>query len=270
MGIQINGQTDTIRADDGSLILSGEINANVTGNLTGDVTGNVTGTATTAQGLTGTPNVVVGIVTATEIAGVSTIGVTTVTATTLTVNGDTKLRITSAGQVGIGSTVPRADLDVPGGGAVRLNLVEDQSLSGSTVDITGVPAWATKIVVAFYRMSASTDNEFGVRLGTTSGVIDTNYDSTSVNSNGGTSALSTNRFVMLNQNASHDHSGQMIIEKVSDARYVETHMLAIRQDSGATRSGAGFLELVTETIDRLQIFLPTGTFDNGTVTVYVE
>ena len=37
-----------------------------------------------AQGLTGTPNIVVGIVTATEIAGVSTIGVTTVTATTLT------------------------------------------------------------------------------------------------------------------------------------------------------------------------------------------
>lgn len=41
-----------------------------------------------AQGLTGTPNIVVGIVTATEIAGVSTIGVTTVTATTLTVNGN--------------------------------------------------------------------------------------------------------------------------------------------------------------------------------------
>ena len=53
--------------------------------FTGNVTGNVTGNAT---GLSGTPDVVVGIVTATEIAGVSTIGVTTVTATTLTVNGN--------------------------------------------------------------------------------------------------------------------------------------------------------------------------------------
>lgn len=83
MGIQINGQTDTIRADDGSLILGGEITANVTGNatsatvanglgasssvntsgiitatsftgaLTGDVTGNVSGSAASATNLTG-------------------------------------------------------------------------------------------------------------------------------------------------------------------------------------------------------------------------
>ena len=45
-----------------------------TGNLTGNVTGDVTGTASTALSLTGTPNVVVGILTATAVAASSFIG----------------------------------------------------------------------------------------------------------------------------------------------------------------------------------------------------
>ena len=60
---------------------SGNVNAGLitatsgfTGNLTGDVTGDVVGTASTAQSLTGTPNVVVGILTATAVAASSFIG----------------------------------------------------------------------------------------------------------------------------------------------------------------------------------------------------
>ena len=40
---------------------------NITGNVTGSVTGNVTGDAT---GLSGTPNIVVGVITATQYVGV--------------------------------------------------------------------------------------------------------------------------------------------------------------------------------------------------------
>jgi len=46
--------------------VTGNLTGNVTGNLTGNVTGNLTGnadTATNAQGLTGTPNIIVGITT---------------------------------------------------------------------------------------------------------------------------------------------------------------------------------------------------------------
>ena len=45
-----------------------------TGNLTGDVTGDVVGTASTAQSLTGTPNIIVGILTANAVAASSFIG----------------------------------------------------------------------------------------------------------------------------------------------------------------------------------------------------
>ena len=60
---------------------SGNVNAGLitatsgfTGNLTGNVTGDVTGTASTALSLTGTPNVVVGILTANAVAASSFIG----------------------------------------------------------------------------------------------------------------------------------------------------------------------------------------------------
>ena len=40
----------------------------ITGNVTGDVTGNVVGTASTAESLTGTPDIIVGVLTATAVS----------------------------------------------------------------------------------------------------------------------------------------------------------------------------------------------------------
>ena len=82
MGIQINGQTDTISATDGSFTISGasgNLTGNLTGNVTGDVTGNLTGTASTATaaatayGLSGSPTLS---------------GITSVSTSNLTVNGN--------------------------------------------------------------------------------------------------------------------------------------------------------------------------------------
>ena len=95
MGIQINGQTDTISATDGSFTIQGATlptaevtNLNATGivtatsfsgPLTGNVTGNLTGTASTATaaatayGLSGSPTLS---------------GITSISTTNLTVNGN--------------------------------------------------------------------------------------------------------------------------------------------------------------------------------------
>ena len=67
--------------------LTGDVTGDLTGNVTGNVTGNLTGTATTASSLSGTPNVIVGVLTATDavINGNLTVqGTTTTLDTTLT------------------------------------------------------------------------------------------------------------------------------------------------------------------------------------------
>ena len=85
-----------------------------TGNLTGNVTGNVTGTATTATGLSGTPNITVGTVTGTDatFSGNLTVNGTTTTIDTavtavdsLAVDGQV-----TAGSIGIGTDNPNSVL----------------------------------------------------------------------------------------------------------------------------------------------------------------
>jgi len=93
MGIQINGQTDTISATDGSFTISGasgnltgNLTGNVTGNLTGDVTGNLTGDVT--GNLTGTASTATAAANAYGLSGSPTLsGITSVSTTNLTVNG---------------------------------------------------------------------------------------------------------------------------------------------------------------------------------------
>ena len=187
-------------------------------------------------------------------------------------NGSTlgeKARITAGGNVGIGSTIPRSPLDVPGGGAVRLLLSENTTLTGSSVDVTGIPAWATRITILFYRMSAGSTNNFGVRMGTSGGVISSGYDSNSVSESASSNGQASNKFVILNTSASHQLSGRMVIEKLSDSVYTSTHYLSVGSNT-STRSGAGLLESISGTIDRVQMIMTTGTFDNGSFTVYVE
>ena len=76
---------------------------NLTGNVTGNVTGNLTGnadtatTATNAQGLTGTPDINVGVVTASGLGGVAFATVTT-TAVSKTLINREYCTVTAAGQ----------------------------------------------------------------------------------------------------------------------------------------------------------------------------
>lgn len=100
MGIQINGQTDTIRADDGSLILGGEITANVTGNAT---------SATVANGLGASASVnTSGIITATSFTGALTGDVTGDVTGNVTGPGNS----TFLGSVGIGTDNPDQNLSL--------------------------------------------------------------------------------------------------------------------------------------------------------------
>ena len=61
------GQSPTL--PDGVVVTGVATATSFSGDLTGDVTGNAD-TATNAQGLTGTPNISVGIITATQYVGV--------------------------------------------------------------------------------------------------------------------------------------------------------------------------------------------------------
>jgi hypothetical protein len=146
MGIQINGSTDTISATDGGLIVSGaELPAVININATGIVTatsfvGNVTGNAT---GLSGTPNIVLGIATVSAGStsapsitptGDSNTGIFFPAADTIAFGegGVESARFDSSGRLLIGTNTSRNDFfnnTTTVAGGIQLELSADNNLN---------------------------------------------------------------------------------------------------------------------------------------------
>lgn len=156
----------------GVLTARGFFVGNLTGNLTGDVvspgistfsdievTGNLVATASTARGLTGTPDIRVGFVSANtidagialtvtraNITGDAAVGILTVTGTSVKVGTGGSIFNVTNGAIGIGTTRPTSTLVVyqkeganveilSETGATTLNLGGDLGIGASTIEL---------------------------------------------------------------------------------------------------------------------------------------
>jgi hypothetical protein len=108
----------------------GTVYGQLVGNVTGNVVGNLTGIATFARDLVGTPNITVGVITA-SIVNVSNILSTVniqstgiVTAQTISVGtGGTSFFTSSSGRLGIGSASPTKDIQILKSGLSEIEVV---------------------------------------------------------------------------------------------------------------------------------------------------
>lgn len=101
------------------------------GSVTGNVTGNVTGTAQSASSLTGTPNINVGVITATRIVTdtieviQSPVGVTTIANTLNVGTGGTGFTATGAGLIGVGTANPTSEIQVRKDGTTTVEVLSN-------------------------------------------------------------------------------------------------------------------------------------------------
>ena len=158
------------------------------------------------------------------------------------------------------------------GAITRVLVGDDVSVvsNPASKNVTGIPSWATKITIIFYRVSLSGTADILVRLRASGSAITSGYVSGSANDTGTINDTSTSGFIISNSNASHKTSGRMVIERVgTDTKWVSSHTMVI--DGGTPRHGAGDLSSYSGTIDGITV-LDTGSnsFDNGTVTVIAE
>ena len=138
-----------------------------------DVKGTITGTATTAQGLTGSPDIVVGVLTASAVAASSFIGGitgdvtgTASTARSLTTNAEIDIVSVKAGLgtfttqleaelLGIGTDSPVSDITVRRSGDAEIQVISDTGVS----------------LLSVGRDQTITNNGAALRYGNTSGVF---------------------------------------------------------------------------------------------------
>jgi hypothetical protein len=101
------------------------------GNLTGNVTGSLTGIAQSASSLTGTPNINVGVITATKIITDSIeviqnpVGITTIANTLHVGTGGTGFSALSSGRVGIGTSLPTSEVQVRKNGTTTVEVLSN-------------------------------------------------------------------------------------------------------------------------------------------------
>lgn len=143
--------------------------------------------------------------------------------------------------------------------------------SGTSIDFTGIPSWVTRITVLMCEVSSNGVAGFLVQVGSgsfvNSGYISTSNNLNQVSNTGGNS--STAGFVIRTSDSAVTVSGSLVLHRISNNTWVESHAVKIKSDQVSIGGGsitlAGALDRV-----RLTTVNGTDTFDGGSVNIMYE
>ena len=147
------------------------------------------------------------------------------------------------------------------------------STSGTTIDFTGIPAWAKRITIMFNGVSTNGSSSYLVQIGSGSTTI-TGYGSSSGGSANATTpsvSLSTAGFIIYNDAAASVISGAMQIYNISSNNWVSNHSVG-RTNVAVFFTGGGNSPALSGTLDRVRITTVNGTdtFDAGSINIMYE
>ncbi len=142
--------------------------------------------------------------------------------------------------------------------------------SGSAVLLSGIPSWANRINLFFYRLSTDGTSPVIVRLGTSGGVEATGYEGSYAGSGSASGTLSTGFQPGGNNAASDSRHMNMVISRISGniwsafcVHAVSGSAIVYQMSGSKSLSGA---------LDRIQITTVNGTptFDTGSISISWE
>lgn len=144
------------------------------------------------------------------------------------------------------------------------------TISGTAIDITGIPSWAKRITIMFNGVSLSGTALPVLQLGTASGVETTGYVG-SIGNRGGEVFPTTYMQVWYNAapSAAFAYYGLVTLCLVSGNTWAESGILAAGASAPAW---SGFAKSLSATLDRIRLTSTNGTdtFDAGSVNILYE
>lgn len=187
-----------------------------------------------------------------------------------TSNGSVTLQASNTATGDVVATLPSFSTEL----APRMQLMTAQnSISGTSIDFTGIPSWAKKITVMFNGVSTSGTSIVQVQLGSgsiqTSGYLGAGVGCVNANAPG----ISNNSSAFLTSNAgasTQTRHGVMVLSNLSGNMWVQKFNLGL-SDASIAQWGAGSVTL-SGTLDRVRITTVNGTdtFDAGQINVMYE
>ena len=192
----------------------------------------------------------------------------------------TALRLSSTlggGSVGFSHNNPSEDytITLPNENATMplMKLMTEQAASGTSVDFTGIPSWVKRITVMFSGVSTNGTSPIIIKLGTSSGIVNSGY--ATFGTMLGVGALASIFrddciSIMFTVPDGGAVFGQSIITKLSDSVYTSSGSM-VSNNVGGNVTGGTQLSL-SETLDRIRITTANGTdvFDAGIINLLVE
>jgi hypothetical protein len=172
-----------------------------------------------------------------------------------------------------GMTLPGAATSIQVG---SLTLATAQTASGTSVDFTGIPSWVERITVLLSGVSTSGTSDVIVQLGTSSGVVSTDYLGSSITLVGsaspGASAYTSGFLIRLGGAAAATaiRHGKIVITTLGNNIWVGDVMVST-SNVVYTVVGSGSL-LLSSALAQVRVTTVNGTdtFDAGTVNILYE
>ena len=156
--------------------------------------------------------------------------------------------------------------------SVNWNVISSVSLSGASTTISGIPSDAQMVIVTWENASDTGGSSLKIRMGTSSGISSTNYEVTHGYYGGGSSGTiysSTSEFDFGGAGmGASNYDGRMILTRLDNSNqrwYVEGSERQINSAYWFFCTGSFTL---TDALERVQLWVNTGSLDGGTVSVY--
>jgi len=150
------------------------------------------------------------------------------------------------------------------------------STSGTSIDFTGIPSWVKRITLMFNQVSTSGTATKFIRLGTSGGIVSSNYGSASSIIYGSNSCEidgNGTAFLIRSDVAAERLSGHAVVTLVDSANYVWSFSSILSNTTATNRvwHSSGYLSLggVCTQI-RLTTSNGSDTFDNGSINILYE
>lgn len=142
--------------------------------------------------------------------------------------------------------------------------------SGSAIDFTGIPSWASFIVIAFSEVSISGTDSIAIQIGDSGGIENSGYVASRATLDNGASVSvgsSTASFPVASNTASNAFSGVAILARISSASNGWSFSCTGKYNTTGV-SVSGGIKNTSAALDRIRLTVSgANTFDAGSVNV---